>query len=85
MTLLVNTIEFAGRKAVINSYSRHPLLDESRAKQLAGWQARYPNATVRTEEMHDIEAMALVAAGREAIGQNVLRSFAHEIGQASQA
>jgi hypothetical protein len=85
MTLLVNTIEFEGRKAVINSYSRHPLLVESCERQLTQWQARYPSANVQTEELYEGETIALVAAGRAAVGDDVLRSFAHEIGQASQA
>jgi hypothetical protein len=85
MTLLANTIEFAGRKAVINSYSRHPALDASREAQLAGWKARYPNATVQTEELHEVDVVALVAAGDAATDGGSLRCFAHEIGHASQA
>ena len=86
MTLYVNTIEFDGRKAVLNSYSpayvqAYPVMAESMIEQRQGWTARYPNAIVRTEEMAEAECMQLVAEGD--IGP--LRCLAHEIGQASQA
>lgn len=78
-SLNVNTIEFNGQKAVINSYSDHPLLVANMEKQLKQWQERYPNATVRTERMHEIECMQLVAASDKGAGRN----HAYEIGLAS--
>jgi hypothetical protein len=81
MMLYVNTIEFDGRKAVINSYSDHPALVASMTGQQKRWASKYPNATIRTEEMSEADCMRLVAAGE--VGP--LRSLAYEIGQASQA
>lgn len=81
MTLYVNTIEFDGRKAVINSYSDHPSLAASMEGQQKRWSLEYPNAIVRTEEMSEADCRELVAAGR--VGH--LRNLAYEIGQASLA
>lgn len=78
MTRFANTIEFEGHKAVINSYSDHPLLVANMEAQLASWKALYPNATVKTEVMEDLEIMRLVA-----MDQTPLRSLPHEIGQTS--
>lgn len=78
--LNVNTIEFAGRKAVINSYSDHPLLVDDMNKQRETWAARFPNAIVKTERLSEIETMRLVAL------DNVpLESLAWDIGRASNA
>lgn len=63
--LNVNTIEFDGRKAVINSYSDHPELVENMNRQREAWAANYPNATVRTERMDEADVVALVRHGRE--------------------
>ena len=82
MTLYVNTIEFSGRKAVINSYSNHPLLVESRERQLSSWKARYPNAKVKTEEMSESDTAELVAVEGD---RHNLAYLAYEIGQASEA
>jgi hypothetical protein len=61
----VNTIEFNGDKAVINSYSQgYAVLDDSCSKQLAEWSAACPNAIVRTEQMSETDCVALVSAGR---------------------
>lgn len=78
-SLNVNTIEFNGQKAVINSYSEHPALVESMNKQLAAWTERYPNATVRMERMYEIECMKLIAESDKTHGRN----HAYEIGLAS--
>lgn len=65
MHLNVNTIEFDGHKAALNSYSDHPALVDSMNRQRENWAARFPNATVRTERMTEAECVRLVAAGRE--------------------
>jgi hypothetical protein len=78
--LNVNTIEFGGRKACINSYSDHPLLAENMNRQAEAWRLRYPKAIVRTERMSEADTIALVAYDR--LGP--LRSLPHEIGKASQ-
>lgn len=79
--LYVNTIEFNGQKAVLNSYSPQfiDILGAGMEAQRDEWAARYPNATVKTERMSEVDTMALVAAGR--LGP--LRNWAYEIGQAS--
>lgn len=61
--LNVNTIEFNGRKAAINSYSDHPALVSNMNKQREGFATRYPNATVKTERMNRIDCVALCANG----------------------
>lgn len=76
--LNVNTIEYAGRKACINSYSDHPLLIVSMNAQRERWSAAYPRATVRTERMTEADTIALVAAD-----ESRSRNRAYEIGQAS--
>lgn len=83
--LYVNTIEFGGQKAVINSYSAgyvddHGPLEASMLRQWASWNARFPNAIVLTERLSDLETMRLVA-----LNQTPLRSLAQEIGAKSQA
>lgn len=83
MTLRVNTIEFNGEKAVINSYSFHPELDDNMNKQFASWCAMYPKAIVKNEEMPHSEVVAMVAASREI--QGLLGSHAHMIGKKSEA
>ncbi|MDX2277744.1 MAG: hypothetical protein NW206_20015 [Hyphomonadaceae bacterium] len=60
--LNVNTIEFGGRKAVLNSYSDHPALVADINRQREAWARRFPRATVRTERMSELECMELVAA-----------------------
>ena len=81
MMRYVNTIEFDGLKAVINSYSDDPVVMEGMTEQQKRWASKYPNATVRTEEMSEADCVELVAAGE--VGP--LRNLAYEIGQASQA
>ena len=81
VTLYVNTIEFDGRKAVINSYSKEfPILYSRRDAQREYWAAMYPNATVRTEEMTRADCVRLFSDNLPP-----LRSLAHEIGEASRA
>lgn len=58
--LNVNTIEFNGRKACINSYSDHPALTASMNQQRELFAARFPNATVKTERMSEADTRALV-------------------------
>lgn len=58
----VNTIEFNGRKACINSYSDHPALEEHMIRQRETWAARFPKATVKTERMTRTETEMLCAA-----------------------
>ncbi len=82
MTLNVNTIEFGGRKAVLNSYSDHPELFAGMNRQREQWAARYPNATVKTERMCESECRRLVADAK-ALGH--LRYLEQEIGEASNA
>lgn len=74
--LNVNTIEFGGRKAVINSYSDHPALVKSREEQLTRWKAQYPLANVQTERLTEADTVALVA-------KDTTRNLAYDIGQAS--
>lgn len=74
--LNVNTIEFGGRKAVINSYSDHPALVDDMNKQRESFAAAYPKAIVKTERMTEEETRLLVALDHE-------RNAPHEIGQAS--
>lgn len=74
-TLNVNTIEFEGVKAAINSYSDHPALVTSMNRQREEWTAEYPNATVRTERMSEEATRALVANGNKP----------HTVGSASKA
>ena len=84
--LKVNTIEFAGRKAVINSYSLQfwKELAGNCEKQAAEWTSRFPNATVRTEDMSDSDVVALVAAGRVAEkAEGSCGAFAHDVGRSS--
>lgn len=59
----VNTIEFNGQKAVINSYSDHPALVKPMNGQREAFASKYPRATVLTERMDEIECRALVANG----------------------
>lgn len=73
--LNVNTIEFGGRKAVINSYSDHPALVDSMNKQREDFASRYPKATVKTERMEEWEVRKMVASQ----GDNA----SWQIGQAS--
>jgi len=62
--LKVNTIEFNGAKAVINSYgSDHPILMQSMTTQREQWAAKYPRATVRTEELDELTTINLVKVG----------------------
>jgi hypothetical protein len=66
MTLYVNTIEFDGRKAVINSYAKayceaHSTMRARMVEQRKFWARDYPRATVRTEEMDEAECRRLVA------------------------
>jgi len=66
--LYVNTIEFDGRKAVINSYSVgytafYDSLRNSMVNQLREWIEAAPNANVCTERMTEDETRALVANG----------------------
>ena len=78
--LYVNTIEFNGRKAVINSYSPEFIkeLQGNMDKQLALWQAKFPKAIIKTERMTRGDTLALVAANRKAS-----EHLAWEIGEAS--
>lgn len=75
--LNVNTIEFNGRKACINSYSDHPALVASMNEQRATFAARYPNATVKTERMSVSDTQALVG------DPDANRHLAWEIGKQS--
>lgn len=68
--LNVNTIEFNGRKVVINSYTDHPALIAGRKSQIENWRKRFPNATVQTELMTEEDTIALVTAGHEWGGDN---------------
>ena len=63
--LNVNTIEFKGQKAVINSYriNEFPVLAESCERQRQLFAARFPNAIVKTERMTESETRELVAEG----------------------
>lgn len=75
----VNTIEFNGRKACINSYSDHPLLVKDMTEQREKFAALYPNATVKTERLSDAETVTLVTASGGCDRQNTV----HAIGEAS--
>lgn len=78
--LYVNTIEFGGRKAVINSYSPQ-FINELRAnmdRQREAFAARFPKATVQTERMTDADTIKLVALHRDN------HNIAWEIGRASE-
>lgn len=77
--LNVNTIEFNGRKACINSYSDHPALVESMNRQVAFWSAKFPKATVKTERMSRAECIKLVG------DPDANRNLAWEIGSQSMA
>lgn len=79
----VNTIEFNGRKAVINSYDidKYPVLAKSMNEQLAEWKANFPNAKVQNERMHDLEVVGLVRRNKADGG--LYRAW--EIGQSSKA
>jgi hypothetical protein len=81
--LNVNTIEFNGQKAVINSFSDHPLLADDIKEQIAFFRAKFPNAIVKTERMHDAECIALVTAGNALVNNEPGRSAVWEIGLAS--
>jgi hypothetical protein len=66
--LYVNTIEFDGRKAAINSYSIgyakfYDDLRNSMVRQLQEWIEAAPNANVATETMSEEDCRALVANG----------------------
>ena len=80
VTMYVNTIEFGGRKAAINSYSKEfPVLYSRRDAQRERWAAQYPNAIVRTEEMTRADCVSLFSDDYFI----PLRNLAHEIGEAS--
>ena len=85
--LYVNTIEFAGRKAVMNSYSvgyvdrNEGGLGDDMRRQAAEFAARFPNATVRTELLTEAETIKLCAQHKGPEWH--LRSASWEIGQAS--
>ena len=74
--LNVNTIEFNGQKACINSWSDHPALVDDIIGQIDNWRAQYPNATVKTERMTESETRKLVAS-------HAGPGAAYHIGQAS--
>lgn len=61
----VNTIEFNGRKACINSYSDHSALVENMNSQRELWAAKFPDAIVKTERMSHSDTIALVAAEKD--------------------
>ena len=81
-TLNVNTIEYGGQKAVINSCSDYPELVEGMNRQREEWAARFPRATVRTERLTYDETRRLVAEGK-AKGDH-LYSHCWAVGWASQ-
>lgn len=62
--LNANTIEFNGRKAVINSYTTHPALEPRMNEQREEFKARFPNATVKTEMLPDWQIIDMVARSR---------------------
>jgi len=76
--LNVNTIEYNGRKAVLNSYSDHPALVEDIKRQRERWTTMFPRATVQTERLSEIDTMELVASS----GSQRF-ALAYEIGEAS--
>lgn len=76
----VNTIEYGGEKAVINSWSHNSAVRPSMMRQRREWAAKYPRAKVRTERMADADIVALVAKDK-----HHLRSLPREIGEASLA
>lgn len=61
MKLNVNTIEFGGRKAVLNSFSNHPALVNDIKNQRESFASRFPNANVKTEIMEEADVRTLVA------------------------
>lgn len=75
--LNVNTIEFDGRKACINSYSDHPALVGNMNRQVANWSAKFPKATVKTERMSHADCVKLVG------DPDANRNLAWEIGNLS--
>lgn len=82
--LYVNTIEFNGHKAVINSYTigfveQYKILRDEMEKQLAWFQSMYPKATVQTETLSDTTVIDMVAAVRYRGAPDVW-----DIGKASQ-
>jgi hypothetical protein len=86
--LIVNTIEFAGRKAVINSYSGLYLAalgDADIVRQRETWADRFPNATVRTETMSYTDCTAACAIGHAYERENRGYSFPWVVGEASKA
>lgn len=61
--LNVNIIEFAGRRAVINSFSRqYPELIGIMNEQRETFAKRFPRATVETVTMRETDVIALVAS-----------------------
>ncbi len=76
----VNTIEFDGRKACINSFSDHPALVTDMNKQREYFANLFPSATVKTERMSHADTVALVAAEKGEPGSSAV----WEIGSASQ-
>lgn len=75
--LNVNTIEFKGLKACINSYSDHPALAASMNQQRETFSARFPRATVKTERMSVSDTKALVG------DPDANRNLAWELGNLS--
>lgn len=61
--LNVNTIEYNGVKACINSYSDHPALVNNMNGQRERFAKMYPKATVKTERMSENDCRTLVANG----------------------
>lgn len=83
--LTVNTIEFNGAKAVLNSYSPAYLeafgtkrIEEQRAE----FAARFPNANVQTEQMTSADTVALVFKGKEETGD--YHSYCWKVGLLSE-
>lgn len=81
--MIVNTIEFEGRKAVINSWNldSYPILKDDQERQLAWWQGRYPKASVKAEQLSTRETMDLVAAGKGSGSDG----YCYTVGEASEA
>ena len=63
--LSVNTIEFGGQKAALNSYSDYPELVPYMNEQREAFAALFPNAVVKTERMTDADTVALCALTHE--------------------
>ena len=61
----VNTIEFNGKKTVLNSYGSHPALIASMKFQREKWSSKYPKAIVRTELMTEADIICLVKDGEK--------------------